>query len=108
MPGNLLLLIVVLVLGSHMPTAWADKKVRKGGPCLLFHLKTDNGEIINPVTGQNADQPFSTRQTCGACHDYDKMSKGFHMTMGWDEVDEARFRNTSTPWKSSPGMAGGF
>ncbi|MCF8139113.1 MAG: hypothetical protein K9K63_17550, partial [Desulfotignum sp.] len=39
--------------------------------CPPFYLRTDTGAIINPMTGENADQPFSTRQTCGACHDVD-------------------------------------
>ena len=36
--------------------------------CPPFHLKTEDGKIINPLSGENADQPYSPRQTCGACN----------------------------------------
>ena len=61
--GPISLIIVVLALGSHMPTAWVGKKLGRGGSCLLFHLKIDMGEIINPITGQNADQSLYTFPT---------------------------------------------
>lgn len=31
----------------------------KNRACVSFHLKTDDGKIINPRTGENADQPSS-------------------------------------------------
>ena len=45
--------------------------------CPPFYLRTDQGKIINPFTGQNADEPYSTRQTCGECHEYEKITKGY-------------------------------
>jgi cytochrome b subunit of formate dehydrogenase len=30
--------------------------------CVPFHLKTEDGKIINPLTGENADQPYSSRE----------------------------------------------
>ncbi|MBU1343932.1 MAG: hypothetical protein KKE44_10265 [Proteobacteria bacterium] len=75
-------------------------------PCPPFYLKTDQGNIINPVTGENADQPFSTRQTCGACHDVDQISKGYHFMMDWDKAVDNRFKNTDTPWMVSTGLTG--
>lgn len=74
--------------------------------CPPYYLKTDEGKIINPISGENADQPYSTRQTCGPCHDYDLITKGYPFQMGWDKVrDDYR---KDAPWKLSPGMTGGW
>ncbi|HOP46265.1 MAG TPA: hypothetical protein PK874_01270 [Desulfobacteraceae bacterium] len=72
--------------------------------CPPFYLKNDSGEIINPIKGQNADQPYSTRQTCGACHDYDKITKGYHFQQGWDRIRDDF--NKEKPWVLSDGMMG--
>lgn len=74
--------------------------------CPPFFLRTDKGEIINPISGENADQPFSTRATCGACHDVERISKGWHFNMDWDRADDGRFKNTRTPWRVSTGLTG--
>ncbi len=76
------------------------------GTCATFHLKTDKGEQINPITGENADQPYSTRQSCGSCHDYSKISDGYHFQMGWAKANDG-FSN-KYPWVLSPGMTGKF
>jgi len=75
-------------------------------PCPAFYLKTDQGHIINPMTGENADQPFSTRQTCGTCHDVDKISKGYHFMMDWENARKDLFKDTETPWQVSTGLTG--
>ncbi|OGR24838.1 MAG: hypothetical protein A2277_08600 [Desulfobacterales bacterium RIFOXYA12_FULL_46_15] len=77
-------------------------------PCPPFFLKTEKGEIINPMTGENADQPYSSRKTCGTCHDVDKISKGYHFMMDWDKASDDRFKNTQTPWLVSTGLTGGL
>ncbi len=74
--------------------------------CPPFFLKTDKGDIINPMTGENAGQPFSTRKTCGTCHDVDKISKGYHFMMDWDKASDDRFKDTDTPWLVSTGLTG--
>lgn len=77
-------------------------------PCPPFFLKTDKGEIINPMTGENADQPYSSCKTCGTCHEVDKISKGYHFMMDWDKASDDRFKNTETPWLVSTGLTGGL
>ena len=74
--------------------------------CVPFHLKTEDGKIINPLTGENADQPYSTRQTCGACHNYDQITKGYHFQQGWDRIKDDF--NKTKPWVLSDGMLGKF
>jgi len=43
-----------ITAGSH--------KIACADSCPTFYLKTDNGKIVNPITCQNADQPYSTRR----------------------------------------------
>jgi hypothetical protein len=74
--------------------------------CIPFHLKTEDGKIINPVTGENADQPYSPRQTCGPCHNYNEITKGFHFQQGWDVIKDD-FK-PKMPWVLSDGMLGKF
>jgi Cytochrome c554 and c-prime len=74
--------------------------------CASYFLRTDSGEIINPISGKNSDKPYSTKQTCGPCHDYEKISKGYHFNMDWDKADDNRFKNTDTPWLVSTGLTG--
>jgi hypothetical protein len=83
------------------PAAMAAKR-----QCPPFHLKTEDGKIINPLTGENADQPYSSRQTCGACHNYDEITKGYHFQQGWDKIKDDW--STTKPWVLSDGMLGKF
>lgn len=66
--------------------AGAESPVAPSGVCPPFHLRTENGEIINPRTGENATLPYSPKQTCGQCHDYDLITRGFHFTQGAGEA----------------------
>lgn len=72
--------------------------------CDPFFLKDDQGRIINPLTGQNADQPYSPRQTCGECHPYETITRGFHFQQGWDRIRDDFSRKK--PWVLSDGMLG--
>lgn len=89
-------------------TATADPHQRAFGVCPPFKLKDEQGNVIDPVHGVNATKPYSPRQTCGTtnCHDYGKITEGFHFTQGKGEGVPAqmaeRFR-----WVSSPGNYGG-
>ncbi|BCS98609.1 hypothetical protein DSLASN_42410 [Desulfoluna limicola] len=56
------------------------------------------------MTGENDDAPFSTRKTCGACHDYETITKGYHFQQGWDRVRDDF--SVEKPWALSDGMMG--
>ena len=73
--------------------------------CRPFFLKDEKGRIINPITGENAHQPYSTRQTCGTCHPYETITKGYHFQQGADFLDE-NFGGDQRPWVLSNGMFG--
>ena len=55
---------------------------------------------INPITGENADVPFSIEQTCGACHDYETITEGYHFQMGWDTISDDYGVEEGRPWRN--------
>ncbi len=78
------------------------------GVCPPFFLKDEKGHIINPVANQNADVPYSPKQTCGTagCHHYDKITRGYHFQQGKDEEANAQLKRLYQ-WVLSPGQYGG-
>jgi hypothetical protein len=87
------------------------KNLRKrlaAGVCPPFYLKDEGGNIIDPVRNINTDKPYSPKQTCGTkgCHDYNKITEGFHFTQGKGEKVPDLFAKRYN-WVSSPGNYGG-
>lgn len=78
------------------------------GVCPPFPLRDKNGEIINPVKEINDKVPYSPKQTCGAkgCHNYQKITEGFHFTQGKGEEPPQLFKDRYN-WVTSPGNYGG-
>jgi hypothetical protein len=76
------------------------------GVCPPFHLRDEEGNVINPVAGENADKPYSPKQTCGRCHDYDKITQGYHFIQGKGE-DPTADQKARCLWASTPGNYGG-
>ena len=71
-----------------------------------INLLDRNGDLIDPVNGENANAPFSTRQTCGMCHEYDVITQGFHFQMGWQTVADDYGAAEGRPWSLSNGFLG--
>lgn len=80
--------------------------VTKSGVCPPFFLYDEDGIVIDPVHGVNADKPYSPKQTCGKCHDYDKITQGFHFQQGKDEEADSLLKSRYQ-WVSHPGNYGG-
>lgn len=78
------------------------------GVCPPFPLRDESGNPIDPVHGENDTAPYSPRQTCGAsgCHDYKKITEGFHFTQGKGEPIPDTFASRYG-WVTSPGNYGG-
>ncbi len=74
--------------------------------CPPFHLLDENGQIIDPVKGINSDKPYSPKQTCGKCHDYEKITEGYHFTQGQGEYPTPDMIERCL-WVTSPGNYGG-
>jgi hypothetical protein len=107
-PASIRLLSLSLLASMGLAALHAAAPPATVRICPPYWLKDEKGQEINPVKGINAQAPYSPRQTCGAagCHDYDKITQGYHFTQGKGEaVPEdmaARY-----PWVSSPGNFGG-
>ena len=78
------------------------------GVCPPFFIRDTKGDIINPVKNQNANEPYSPKQTCGlaGCHNYEKITKGYHFQQGKDEEANEELKNLYH-WVLSPGQYGG-
>ncbi len=63
--------------------------------------------IINPIS-DSVTVPFSTRQTCGMCHDYDKITSGYHFQAGWEHISDTFGVSEGKPWILSDGFLGGW
>jgi hypothetical protein len=78
------------------------------GVCPPFPLRDADCAVIDPVHGVNDAVPCSPRQTCGAsgCHDYEKITEGFHFTQGRGEEMPESWRERFA-WTLFPGNYGG-
>lgn len=76
------------------------------GVCPPFNLYDEDGNLIDPVRRINADKPYSSKQTCGKCHDYDKITEGYHFQQGAGEPPPAELARRCQ-WVSTPGNYGG-
>lgn len=95
--------------GSQPAPQGGGEKPGKGFPvgvCPPFHLRDEDGNVIDPQKGENADKPYSPKMTCGACHEYAKITKGFHFTQGMGEMPTAE-QAARCLWASTPGNFGG-
>jgi hypothetical protein len=98
--------LVLLVACAELVVAQARRQ--PFGVCPPFPLRDEAGNIINPSANPEVDTPYSPRQTCGAkgCHDYDKITQGFHFQQGKGEPAPKEFA-ARFQWASSPGNYGG-
>ncbi|HEX2865883.1 MAG TPA: multiheme c-type cytochrome [Ignavibacteriales bacterium] len=76
------------------------------GVCPPFNLYDENGNLIDPLHNINAGKPYSPKMTCGKCHDYDKITQGFHFQQGRGEKLPQTMKDRYQ-WVSSPGNYGG-
>lgn len=109
--GLLFMLVGAVLLADLGPVRAAvtsETPRRAMGVCPPYKLKDEQGNVIDPAKGINANAPYSPRQTCGAagCHDYDKITEGFHFQQGKGEAVPA-FMAERYQWVSSPGNYGG-
>jgi hypothetical protein len=94
---------------AFIPAAFAESPHKVfSGVCPPFYIKNQQGDIINPAKNQNIDLPYSPKQTCGTagCHDYEKITKGYHFQQGKDEKPNKKFASLYQ-WVLSPGQYGG-
>jgi hypothetical protein len=93
-----------LFTGPHSRAEMTERSAK--GVCPPFFLRDQKGRVIDPVHGVNASQPYSPKQTCGACHNYDKITRGYHFQQGKGEKVPPEL-SERYPWMTSPGNYGG-
>ncbi len=76
------------------------------GICPPINLLDENGNIINPLENPNVSKPYSPKMTCGKCHDYDKITQGYHFQQGKGAKMTEDYAQ-AYPWAKSPGQYGG-
>jgi hypothetical protein len=60
---------------------------------------------VDPTSMQG--MPYSPKQTCGSCHDYENIAKhAFHSSQGMYEISETFDATKNKPWTQSSGMFG--
>jgi hypothetical protein len=62
-------------------------------PVHLIKLYDEHGSVIRPE--EQPLLPFSTRETCGKCHNYEIISRGLHFHAGDQSIDPDR---PGEPW----------
>ena len=94
------------VASAKLPAVEPPKRAM--GVCPPYKLRDEQGNVIDPARGVNATAPYSPKQTCGAagCHDYGKITEGFHFQQGKGEAVPALMAERYQ-WVSSPGNYGG-
>jgi len=69
-----------------------------------IELLSDDGKPIDPDSKN--PQPYSTKQTCGSCHDYEAINKSYHFQLGADQISDDYGKKAGKPWISSKGQFG--
>jgi hypothetical protein len=93
------------VFNAVLSQSTIDKGQNFIGVCPPFFIRDANGVIINPAQNQNANKPYSPKQTCGlaGCHNYEKITKGYHFQQGKDEEASEEMKSLYH-WVLSPGQ----
>ncbi|OPX19601.1 MAG: hypothetical protein BZ151_08415 [Desulfobacca sp. 4484_104] len=92
--------------GVEADTTALQKPESPAGVCPPFKLRDEQGQIIDPVHGINDKVPYSPKQTCGACHNYQLITEGYHFTQGKGEALPKEYGDRYN-WVLYPGNYGG-
>jgi formate dehydrogenase gamma subunit len=69
-----------------------------------IRLRDEKGDFITP----DSTVPYSPRQTCGECHNYETIAGGMHFDMGASRLSDDFGTDAGKPWVLSDGMVGGW
>lgn len=103
--GLLILPLVAASCGSSSSDSKSDSKPAQDHSQIV--LRDRLGVPLTPVS----TEPYSPRQTCGACHDVDEIANGYHFQQGRTDAFGAihttdDFFADGRTWLKSPGMYG--
>ena len=88
-----LLLLLNALVSAQTPLLGDERDGSRATPVHLLKLYDETGALILP--GDQPLMPFSTRTTCGKCHDYEQIRQGWHFNAHLPEVDPGR---PGEPW----------
>ncbi|MEI6810063.1 MAG: cytochrome c3 family protein, partial [bacterium] len=99
--NKLLILIAAVAMAGPLMVCGVEKEEAPfhewdGSRSLPVHrisLFAEDGQKIDPVYPRGL--PFSARRTCGSCHDYKKISQGWHFNYGGTNAPKGR---GGQPW----------
>lgn len=108
--GLSVLLVVMcgmLLIGNRAVPPGSDMACAQdagNGDHVPVPLLDHDGKPIDPASPDA--EPYSPRQTCGKCHDYDLISKSYHHELGADGISDDYGKQVGKPWTSSRGQFG--
>jgi len=86
-------LVLSMAVGAKAALLGDTSDGSRAGAVHQINLVNEDGEKITP--GDDPLLPFSTKQTCGDCHSYDKISNGWH----FNATDpDAKAGRQGQPW----------
>ena len=77
--------------------------------CPPFYLRDEHGKIIDPTLDSEVCGPVSIEQTCMKCkeiHDPNRVMRGYHFQMGFDEMAAEAAAGERAPLDKGPGYYG--
>jgi hypothetical protein len=91
--------------GSYTaPLADTGTLIPMSGGHVAISLRDYEG---NSIDLQRDTKPFSPRQTCGYCHNYETIEQGYHFQQGTEYLaDNYGQKNGTYDFVLSPGMVG--
>lgn len=92
-PAGVLLLLAAAALCQESLPGVFEWDGSRTTPVHCLPLVDENGETIVPEVPRA--MPFSTRQTCGPCHDYAAVARGFHFS---PDVSGKHLGRPAQPW----------
>ncbi len=87
------LFLALSIFAQEEPMLGDESDGSRAIPVHVLKLYDEHEGVIRPD-----DQPllpYSTRYTCGECHNYDKITEGWHFNAGLDSIAEGR---RGQPW----------
>ena len=102
--------LCLAILANSVRAEGEEKKLgdesdgSRAHPVHLIPLLTEEGEKIAP--DDDPLLPFSTKETCGACHSYATISSGWHFNAAALEVGAKGHGRIGQPWVLVDGQTG--
>ena len=97
-PGFLKVAALSVFVGSVHANVYDEPSLHPAIP-----LVDENGIHV-----LDSGKPYSSRQSCGGCHDYEIITHAFHIEQGRDETSDDFGEKRGLPQLVGPGYFGGF